>query len=108
MKIINLLNKIANNEEIPQTFIYNNLIFELDETGRYIDNEGDYFSDSIRYDLGNLNEKVIIIEEEKKIEEDNKIENLVFNKDQDGDILVNGVSLIEKVNEIIDIINKEK
>lgn len=104
MKIIDLLNKIANNEEIPQTFIYKNLIFELDETGRYIDNEGDYFSDSIRYDLQNLNEKVIIIDEDKKIE---KIDfDLLQSFEDDDDKYISIQAICKKIDEIIGVINR--
>ena len=64
MKLIDLLNKIANGEEIPQKFIYNDYIFNLGDDNRYRDNEDDYLSDSIRYDFENLNEEIKIIEDE--------------------------------------------
>lgn len=109
MKVIDLLNKIANGEEVPETFIYNNLIFELNESGRYIDNEGDYFTESIRYDLENLNEKVIIVEDK---EEDKKIEKIDFDLlqsfEDDDDKYISIEAICKKIDEIIDKLNKEE
>ena len=103
MKIIDLLNKIANGEEIPH-FKVGEIEYFLNWRGNLLEREEDKPSADVQWYIDEewLNTEAEIIEEDKKIEK------LVFNKDQDGDILVNGVSLIEKVNEIIDIINKEK
>lgn len=108
MKVIDLLNKIANGEQ-PKKIKYDDDIYEFDcyeGSWGYVNKEYSRykcFANEIDCDLQEqLNDEIEIIEEDKKIEK------LVFNKDQDGDILVNGVSLIEKVNEIIDKVNKEK
>lgn len=96
MKLIDLLNKIANGEK--------DIKFALDGC------EYSYSGGMLKnVSMGEDAEWFIYEEwlnEEVEIIEDNKIEKLIFNKDQDGDILVNGVSLIEKVNEIIDKLNE--
>lgn len=77
MKVIELLNKIANGEEVPNRIKYEKHIYEYEE-GTYI-----------------LNNELEIIEEPKKIE---KI-------DISNGISV--VNVAYKLNEIIDYINKE-
>ena len=68
IKIIDLLNKIANGEEVPKKFKYDNLIFEKRWGNAYFDNEGDDFFNSLCIDFSNLNDEVEIIEEDKEIE----------------------------------------
>lgn len=71
MRIIDLLNKIANDEKVPNKFIYDDLIFtKHDDCGcfYYKDNDGDNFLDSICNDLSNLNDNIEIMQEK---EEDN-------------------------------------
>ena len=71
MKVIDLLNKIANGEEVPKKIKYN--IFELKRTMSnnllrlYVDEEGMFFPEY--YNGLVLNDEVEIIEEEKKIPE---------------------------------------
>jgi hypothetical protein len=108
MKIIDLLNKIANGEEVPKKIKYDNQIYELTE------NKIDWYCyDYARNFLGNemtlqeLNNKVEIIEEEKEIPEkitmragivgdiNNKIENLDINQ----------MAIEDKLNEIIDYLD---
>ena len=72
MKVIDLLNKIANGEEVPTKIRYQ--IFELDRTYSadirtyYVDKEGMFFFKDYSY---MLNDEVEIIEEDKKIEKIN-------------------------------------
>lgn len=69
MKIIDLLNKIANGEEVPKKIKYNNKIYSA--KGNAIENFVDYCSEEdewcfnhyVRYE--NLNDEVEIIEEKK-------------------------------------------
>ena len=75
MRVIDLLNKIANGEEVPKKIGYDNKIFEFDELERqYTFHNLDY---SVNVDLGlsieglrysTLNDEVEIIEEDKEIE----------------------------------------
>lgn len=66
IKIIDLFNKKANGEKIPQKIKYQGDIYELDYENCYKNTEG-YFTDSIYYDLSNLNDEVEIIEDEEEI-----------------------------------------
>lgn len=109
MKIINLLNKIANGEEVPNKihikkfqcdFIFNGYTYLSDEKAQQ----------SIYWCLYSeaLNYEVEILEEPKKIEKWNKfaLEDIVKCTEEDlkGYIRV----LAETQNEIIDEINKLK
>lgn len=119
MKIIDLLNKIASGE-VPNSFKYEDLIFKRhDDCGfaHYKDNDGDTFLDSMYNDLSNLNDEVEIIEEDKKIEKLNlyyHVDNDVLDKvgEKTNNILCDMCGHFrkheDKINEIIDYINKEK
>ena len=112
MKVIDLLSKIANGEELPKRIYYKGDIWHLEQdfsnrlpyykNGYNMDNllsgeEKDYFSHA-------LNDEVEILEEEKKIPEkitmragmvgsiDNKLENLD----------INTMAVEDKINDIID------
>ena len=98
MKVIDLLNKIANGEEVPEKIEYNGITYELE-----IYSDWQYYIDRVNStallerinSVANLNCKIKIIEEDKKLE---KIE-------------MQGFSLFDvadKVNEIIDVVNKLK
>lgn len=105
MKVIDLLNKIANGEEVPEKFRFAGQTFE--KQGSYIeDADGDSIFDSMCTDFSNINEEVEVIEEDKKIEKitmraglvgsiENKLENLD----------INVMAVEDKINEIIDKIN---
>ena len=105
MKVIELLNKIANGEDVPEKFRFAEQIFE--KQGSYIEDEdGDSIFDSMCTDFSNINEEIEIIGEDKKIE---KIE---YSIDKDGYLSVNDfrehlLQIINKINEIIDKMNTE-
>ena len=68
MKVIDLLNKIANGEEVPKRIEYDGIEFKFIE-GAYEDEKGNdlcYYDNSCRVFL---NDEVEIIEEKKKIPE---------------------------------------
>jgi hypothetical protein len=105
MKVIDLLNKIANGDEIPKSFVYNKNTFNLNDAGIYKDNENNYLSDSIYYGFKNLNDRIEIIED-KKIE---KLKLLQFSDliDMPKEELVGVIKEQRfKINEIIDYINR--
>ena len=122
MKIIDLLNKIANGEDVPKKIKFRNIIYNWDIVG-YLHYEDEHcsekaFLEGYRTDMC-LNEEVEIIEdtpkEDKKIEklnlsdwweitsaEDCKPEMLaeIFNK--------NAKAFSSKINEMIEILNKKQ
>ena len=65
MKVIELLNKIANGEEVPKKIKYKNSIFTIREDKDDYANDTDWFTD--KYDFLELNDEVEVIEEDKKI-----------------------------------------
>lgn len=95
MRIIDLLNKIANGEEVPKKVKYKTHYWKYREEEKdYIDNEGDYVFDCSNYDIPEmLNNEVEILEEEKKIPE--KIKDKYCSQ-------ISKVELAQKYNEIID------
>ena len=99
MKVIDLLNKIANGEIEPNTeFFYKK------EKYRHIDSLfGDYYAEEV------LNNEVEIIEEDKKIEKIKSLNNVGNCQDiiefEDKQQLNNHI-LKDKINEIIDCINR--
>ena len=103
MRIIDLLNKIANGEEVPKKIKINNIIYEYrgymycTEKANYQDIEDYLFG---KWNFNILNDTIEILEEENKIEKidlgilnDQKQKNKVFK---------------EKINLLIDEINKLK
>ena len=105
IKIIDLLNKIANGEELPTYIKVRDSIFGVSykfsgkDLDYQLDNDENYLSDYICNGGISLNDEVEIIEEDKKIE---RITNEAFLNSPFGE-LVGG-----KFNEIIDYINKEE
>lgn len=100
MKIIDLLNKIANGEEVPEKFKLAGQIFE--KQGSCIEDEdGDSILCSIFTDFSNINEEIEIIKEDKKIEKlyYEEYEKLTYEIDK-------VCYLLRPINEIIDKINK--
>ncbi len=103
MKIIDLLNKIANEEEVPKKIKFNYLEYEFNEEEReYQRHFGveDYgLGEDVRLDIA-LGDEVEIIGEDKKIEKLYGEPRHTFTE--------NELYIVGKVNEIIDYINKEK
>jgi len=122
MEVIDLLNKIANGEEIPEKIRVKYRIFEkcLNHNA-YLNTEDEenykYLTDLPRLyddDRDWLNEEVEILEENKKIENINLAyidkEYLLNEQDKDRKIreIINRHNiLVDKVSEIIEVINNE-
>lgn len=103
MKVIDLLNKIAKGEEVPKTLIYDKDTYTYNcECCDYIGNrEKNWLFDDFSIPAI-INDEVEVIEEDKKIEK-------IPKKDKNGDIYLyssEGLEIIDKINEIIDKINK--
>ena len=111
IKIIDLFNKIANNEKVPNHIISNNVVFHYDDNVQDYENDFEYlFRDSFSNfgrseDFLNIEvEEVEIIEEEKEIEKIGKIYDGFTDSYYDTCL----ETTIKKVDEIIDEINKLK
>lgn len=111
IKIIDLFNKIANNEKVPNHIISNNVVFHYDDNVQDYENDFEYlfrdsFSNFGRSDefLNIEVEEVEIIEEEKEIEKIGKIYDGFTDSYYDTCL----ETTIKKVDEIIDVVNKLK
>lgn len=101
MKVIDLLNKIANGEEVPKKIKYKNAIFTIRDDKDDYTSESTWFTDC--YDYLELNDEVEVIEEDKKIEHiENYVDFANLNDDEKFDYLY------EMETRIMDKINKEK
>ena len=107
LTIIQLLNKIANGEEVPKKIKINNVIYEYrgymycTEKANYQDIEDYLFG---KWNFNILNEEVEIIEEDKEIEK-LILDDLI---DTDEVIYDNFHNIELKINEIIDYLMEEK
>ena len=106
MKVIDLLNKIANEEEVPKKIYYGKLIYEWTGLNYYNVINDEFLENHIA--LEDLNYPVEIIEEEKKIPE--KLEEYIhtdsLNYNQCNYMFE---TLTNKYNQIIDYLkSKEK
>lgn len=107
MKIIDLLNKIANGEEVPKKIKYINKIFDYDNA--------DYFNTDIGYLFERctlfviLNDEVEILEE-KKLPEKIIPTSLkgIDNLDEKIEIAhIDTISVIETLNQVIDYLKSK-
>ena len=109
IKIIDLLNKIAIGEEVPETIRIGALDMYWDGDA-YWDEDGEsQFCEVIGSCEYGLNREVEIIEEEIEEKEIEKIRNI--NVDMDGteiERIPNNDELKNKINEIIDAVNELK
>lgn len=112
LRVINLLNKIANGEEVPKKIEYAGIVFRKTKENDYINEIKcslfEHKFDGCELLLPILNEEIEIIEEDKKIEK------LRVNYEIDEDSEIDSFKattlechIADKINEIIDYI-KEK
>ena len=100
MKIIDLLNKIANGEDVPKKIKVDDSLFENDDFDYFANGCGYLFN--VYYPTEDiLNKEVEIIEEDKKIE---KLKKRDF-EDNFGGLAINDGKFINKINEIIEELN---
>lgn len=105
IKIIDLLNKIYNNDNIPKRIIYRNCVWEYNETYHdFIDEYDNYLLCLYIHDYDDLYEflssELEIIEDPKKIEKidiDKMLQTKKWKRDKNA---------WKKINEIIDVVNK--
>ena len=135
MKVIDLLNKIANGEEVPKKIFYKTggeytggYYWIYDESCRdYIDKAGDYVFNAGNYHIIDmLNMEVEIIEEDKKIkkieklykyidkEVDEKEKDMYYENilkvydDSEYEIDESMSFVVDKINEIIDYLEEKE
>ena len=101
MKIIDLLNKIANDEKLPEIIKVKGGTYYLckgDQSGCcYFSEKQGFGGVKLVFDTSAMNEEVEILEEEKKIPE--KLTNLALTH--------NNRILVDKINEIIDYLKSK-
>ena len=102
MKVIDLLNKIANEEEVPKKIQVYSDIFVLDYGNKVYETEKTRTNLLSIYNGNILNYEAVIIEEDKKIETIDPID-YCHSTDTSKDMV-----LVEKINEIIDKINNKE
>ena len=117
MKVIDLLNKIANGEEVPRKVRHGTLYWEYSEKNKdFQDNDGDWVFSCSNYDLVDmLNDEVEIIEEKETKPSEEEIEafkeqfNIVWNsiKSVLGGIL-EALQVIDKEELTKKVLEKEK
>ena len=106
IKIIDLLNKIANNEEVPKKINFRGNIYEW-EDGWYLTKEKNYKvclggkKEDLNILITAFNDDVEILEEPKKIEKINRNRYPGTDIDPLDDIL-------DKLDELIDAVNELK
>ena len=115
MKVIDLLNKIANGEELPDKIFYDGNDYKLVEYG---ETTKLYQCLSEPYELFNintdrLNEEVEIIEEDKKIKKIDLSEWAEITYSEDWEMLTkdfnrNSNLFVKKINEIIDYLEEKE
>jgi hypothetical protein len=120
VKVIDLLNKIANGEEVPKKVFYKTggeytggYYWNYDESFRdYIDKAGDYVFNKGNYHvIDMLNMEVEIIEEDKKIEKMTPLNNVSGASDLVAISQMqweNNLKIERKINEIIDYLEENK
>lgn len=107
MKVIDLLNKIVNNEKVPNKVKYGPYYQEYDEENKdYQDNDDDYVFSCSNYDIIDmLNKDVEIIEEPQKHKIPERLDNRYYdkvNKCYSGFKELKQEELVDKINEILD------
>ena len=108
MKVIDLLNKIANGEEVPKKIRYGSANYKYDVYDYFQedkDNGDAPLSYWIDFDKKDLNDEVEIIEDTPK--KDKKIKKIGKDKIYNNSIVENEFILQTKIDEIIDRLNGE-
>ena len=107
IKIIDLFNKIANNEKVPKKIKFHGETYYYYDANRFYYQNGFSMYRDFRFGGNCLNEEVEIIEEEKEIEKID-ITKAYLSSNFHENVLEDIATLQTKVNELIDEINKLK
>lgn len=104
MKVIDLLNKIANGEEVPKAIRFGKIIYEYEEGIDYVNGKGldkEFLIDKICISKEDLNDEVEIIEDKKieKIDIGKMLQTKKWKRDK---------KTYQTINELIDEVKKIK
>ena len=111
IKIIDLLNKIANKEQVPEKIKYNNKIWEYDVYSNDYKGEDIWLFEELfeyRRTIEFINDEVEIIEEQKKIEKITVREKTLGFPNGEWTARNMDKAFAIKINELIDEINNLK
>lgn len=114
MKVIDLLNKIANGEEVPKKIKYDEKIYYLDDGNYRAYNKYGYQMELMLYNPFHiLNDEVEVIEEDKKIEKLEHMNSRSYLENRDEylstrDIALDIETLRNWINKIIDYLEENK
>ena len=111
MKIIDILNKINNNEEVPEKIKFDDTVFEYDkEQKEYNHRKDDGFYETLLYRVMTthfidvlLEAEVEVIEENKEIEEIDTTKIFEFTMDS---VFEWNNEMEDKINELVRAVNK--
>lgn len=109
IKIIDLLNKIANDEEVPEKIMYDTCLYTCDKITRtYYDEEDRTLWESYNFKI--LNDEVEILNEAKedKIQKIYHCETSLTQNEVEIFITENLNQMVDKINELIDAVNELK
>lgn len=116
IKVIELLNKIANGEEAPKQIEYKANLYRLDEDKNYRDVvDGSYFVEDLSFNLANLSDEVQIIEEQEEIDIQNieeLDENFTYIENHSSGLGIEKVlnkaeiELVNKINELVQAVKQ--
>lgn len=109
IKIIDLLNKIANDEEVPEKIMYDTCLYTCDKITRtYYDEEDRTLWESYNFKI--LNDEVEILNEAKedKIQKIYHCETSLTQNEVKIFMTENLNQMVDKINELIDEINNLK
>ena len=109
IKIIDLLNKIANNEEVPKKIMFDAWLYIYDEEEKtYYDEEDRTLWQSYNFKI--LTDEVETIEEpeEDKIQKIYHCETSLTQNEVEIFITENLNQMVDKINELIDAVNELK
>ena len=109
MKVIDLLNNIANGEEVPKKIIVDSLYYEYDKNVDYKSKNGKYLFDNyLQINEEDMNKEIEILGESKGIPK--KLDILTFSDliDMSKEDLVNVIKEQRfKINEILDYLESK-
>ena len=110
IKLIELLNKIANGEDLPKRILYENTAFVLNDCKCYYNEEIDErLLDYIIPSFSNLNEEVEILEDNtEEIEEIGELVDLIGMNENEEELFKMIRCCTHKIDELVKVVNKMK